>query len=475
LIVALLSLTFSQLKNLLTARGIPLPPADQIQKEILVAILLASDADDSANTDAASVPAAASGCGSPSSSELEQLHLEIIEQTAALRGDSIKNPVKAQALRRLTTSIADMGVSSLSMHIPSSQGDIKSLFTTTRALTSADRLAISSCCNSSADLGAAEAYFYRAVHAVASLRPSVASAPAEVPSKDLQRLMAFCESLLLLACEQRASIADAAESVCCLRGMSVLLNDGTHCEPAAEVVCAVGNAWSKCRETFAALDCFIKSAQGSEACDSAIDSISKPISAISACAASALVKLEESSWMLQNFGSLSKAFVEQLHSDIGRCVDLIVHLIASLQSHVNTPNVFSETNTVLPFIIEQCSSTLKLLQHASASCFYSCPSASSTSPSHLLLGITPRPLDFSGIISLCAEGSKVSDNANLVQEHSSYVQFCSDLSRSVQLVKGQLALPFPPNLPASQEVARAASSAQVIPQTLARHFVGAVL
>lgn len=368
-----------------------------------------------------------------------------------------------------------MGVSSLSMHIPSSQGDIKSLFTTTRVLTSADRLAISSCCSSSADLGAAEAYFYRAVHAVASLRPSVASAPAEVPSKDLQRLMAFCESLLLLACEQRASIADAAESVCCLRGMSVLLNDGTHAEPAAEVVCAVGNAWGKCRETFVALDCFIKSAQGSEACDSAIDFIAKPVSAISACAASALVKLEESSWMLQSFGSLSKVFVEQLHSDIGRCTDLIVHLIASLQSHVNTPNVFSETNTVLPFIIEQCSSALKLLQHASSSCFYSCSSASSASPSQLVFGITPRPLDFSGIISLCAEGSKVSDNANLVQEHSCYVQFCSELSRSVQLVKGHLALPFPPNVPASQEVARAASSAQVIHQTLVRHLVVAFL
>ena len=65
----------------------------------------------------------------------------------------------------------------------------------------------------------------------------------------------------------------------------------------------------------------------------------KPVSAISACAASALVKLEESSWMLQSFGALSKAFVEQLHSDIGRCTDLIVHLIAGLQSHVNTPNV----------------------------------------------------------------------------------------------------------------------------------------
>lgn len=40
-----------------------------------------------------------------------------------------------------------------------------SLFTTTRVLTSTDRHAVSSCCPSPADLGAAEAYFYRAVHA----------------------------------------------------------------------------------------------------------------------------------------------------------------------------------------------------------------------------------------------------------------------------------------------------------------------
>jgi len=105
-----------------------------------------------------------------------------------LRAETIKNPVKAQALRRLTTSLADLGLSSLSSHIPTSQTDIRrcvfprnfryrfllsnsrnlpfcSLFTSTRAYTATDRVAITSCCSSAADLGAAEAYFYRAVHA----------------------------------------------------------------------------------------------------------------------------------------------------------------------------------------------------------------------------------------------------------------------------------------------------------------------
>ena len=120
-----------QLKCLLTARGIPLPPADQMQKEILVEILQASDTDNgsasnpSAADAAADAAAAASTNSSLCAAELQQLHSEIIEETAALRLESIKNPVKAQAFRRLTTSLADTGLSSLSSHIPPSQADIK--------------------------------------------------------------------------------------------------------------------------------------------------------------------------------------------------------------------------------------------------------------------------------------------------------------------------------------------------------------
>jgi hypothetical protein len=116
-----------QLKSLLTARGIPHPPADQIQKEILVAILQASDADTSAAADPDSTldATAEAAAGSLCAVELEQMHLEIIEQAAAMRQENIKNPVKAQALRRLTTGLEDLGVSSLSSHIPPSQGDIK--------------------------------------------------------------------------------------------------------------------------------------------------------------------------------------------------------------------------------------------------------------------------------------------------------------------------------------------------------------
>jgi hypothetical protein len=231
-----------QLKSLLTARGIPLPPADQIQKENLVSILQAADTDAASTGCAAAAPSLSHPLCLP---DLEQLHTEIIEQTALLRADTIKNPVKAQALRRLTTALADMGVSSLSSHIPQSQADIRrsflhckfleihsrfpalnpprSLFTSTRALAATDRLAISSCCSLQADLGAAEAYFYRAVHAgehpsfaaaclhsittgillicynwnsltciaVTSLRPAILAAPAEVPSKDLQVQILF--------------------------------------------------------------------------------------------------------------------------------------------------------------------------------------------------------------------------------------------------------------------------------------------
>ena len=117
---------FAQLKSLLKARGLPLPPPEQILKENLVAILQAFDADDStANDTSTTAPPAAVRSGSLCAAELEQLHLEIIEQAASLRAETIKNPVKAQALRRLTTCLADMGVSALSSHIPHSQLDIK--------------------------------------------------------------------------------------------------------------------------------------------------------------------------------------------------------------------------------------------------------------------------------------------------------------------------------------------------------------
>ena len=117
---------FAQLKSLLKARGLPLPPPEQILKENLVAILQASDADDSTTNDTSTTaPPAAVRSGSLCAAELEQLHLEIIEQAASLRAETIKNPVKAQALRRLTTCLADMGVSALSSHIPQSQLDIK--------------------------------------------------------------------------------------------------------------------------------------------------------------------------------------------------------------------------------------------------------------------------------------------------------------------------------------------------------------
>jgi hypothetical protein len=179
-----------QLKSLLKARGLPLPPPEQILKENLVAILQACDTDNSTTNDASTSSALAVRNGSLCAPELEQLHLEIIEQAASLRAETIKNPVKSQALRRLTNCLAEMGVSALSSHIPESQLDIKrlmlfsflvfafntlpaphsshsstSLFTTTRVLTSTDRHAIASCCAAPADLGAAEAYFYRAVHA----------------------------------------------------------------------------------------------------------------------------------------------------------------------------------------------------------------------------------------------------------------------------------------------------------------------
>jgi hypothetical protein len=426
-----------------------------MQKEILVAILQASDTDNAVSVDPSTADTVTSSSNSSLwATELHQIHLEIIEETAVLRQESIKNPVKAQALRRLTTSLADTGLSSLSSHIPPSQSDIKSLFTSARALDTSDRDAIASCCSNLADLGAAEAYFYRAVHAVTSLRPAVPAAPAEVPSKDLQRLMGFCESLLLIACEQRAAVADAAKSVCSLRGMSVLLNDGTHSEPAAPVLEVVCRAWRCCRETFAALDCFIKNAQGSEGCDAAIDSISKPISAINACASSALTHIEQSSWMQRTFGSLSRTFVTSLQDAIGRCCDLISHLIAAVESHVSTPNEFFETNTVLPFIRDQCCSTLTLLQKASAACT---PPSSGAS-----FGATPHPIDFSHIVAHCAASAKLPENANLIQEHSSQIEFCNELSQSVEKIKGHFSLPTPPNSLSSQEVSRAASSSQAV-------------
>lgn len=98
-----------------------------MQKEILVAILQASDADTSAATDPDTTPDATADAAACClcALELEQMHMEIIEQAASLRQESIKNPVKAQALRRLTTGLEDLGVSSLSSHIPPSQGDIK--------------------------------------------------------------------------------------------------------------------------------------------------------------------------------------------------------------------------------------------------------------------------------------------------------------------------------------------------------------
>jgi hypothetical protein len=247
----LLTLGF-QLKSLLTARGIPFPPADQLQKDTLVEMLQAS-VEESALADGRG------SCVIPSGiqciSELEQLHHEIIEQTSLLRADSIKNPVKAQALRRLTTALADMGLSSLSSNIPPSQSEIKrfvpgfrlfidlyylhyyyystvflirtvSFFATTRVLNGVDRQAILSCCSSQHDLGAAEMYFYRALNAgpfakharvhqlicyltivaVISLRPIIASAPAEVPSKDLHVQMLIISLPFTLLLQHRISI-----------------------------------------------------------------------------------------------------------------------------------------------------------------------------------------------------------------------------------------------------------------------------
>ena len=211
------------------------------------------------------------------------------------------------------------------------------------------------------------------------------------------------------------------------------------------------------RDTFSALDCFVKSVQSSDSCDAATDFISKPISAISACAASALVELEQNSWMKATFGTLSCAFVEQMNRGIGRCTELISHLIAALEPHVKVTNSFFEKNTTLPFIIEQCSVILTLLQQASAAC-----TPSSSSFSHSALGITPRPLHFSHITTLCARGSSVADDANLAQEHACYVEFCSQLSLSVNQAKGLLALPLPPRASLSQELSLAASAAQVV-------------
>jgi hypothetical protein len=208
------------------------------------------------------------------------------------------------------------------------------------------------------------------------------------------------------------------------------------------------------RETFSALECFIKSAQGSEGSDAAIDSISKPISAINACAAAALIELEQSSWMQGTFGSLSRSFVSSLEMTIGRCCELISHLIASLESHVAIPNDFFETNAMLPFILEQCSSALTLLRTASAAC---APSSSSFASA-----ATPHPLDVSHIAAYCSKPLSLPENASLLQEHSSYVKFCADLNQFVLQIKGHLTLPIPPNTPASQEMARSALSAQAV-------------
>ena len=169
--------------------------------------------------------------------------------------------------------------------------------------------------------------------------------------------------------------------------------------------------------------------------------------------------------MLEDFGSISQVFVGQLHESLKRCIDLIVHLIACVESHVSTPNSFFETNTVLPFIMEQSFAVLKLLQHASASCFPSTSTSSSSSPSSIAYGVTPRPLDFGRIRNLCTSGLNLPDNADLTQEHSSHVKFCSELCHAVQQVKGLFALPFPPNSSASQELLHAAASAQVTRQS----------
>ena len=151
-----------------------------------------------------------------------------------------------------------------------------------------------------------------------------------------------------------------------------------------------------------ALECFIRSAQGSEACDAAIDSILKPILAVNACASSALIELEQSSWMQRTFGSLSRAFAQRLHETISRCIDLILHLITCTQSHIATPNSFCETNTALPFIILQCSSALSLLRHA-----LSCTSSSSSSSPSLSFTITPHPIDVRPLVALCNSGLEV--------------------------------------------------------------------
>jgi hypothetical protein len=199
----------------------------------------------------------------------------------------------------------------------------------------------------------------------------------------------------------------------------------------------------------------VKSVQSSDSCDAATDSISKPISAINACAAGALVELEQNSWMKATFNSLSCSFVEQMSRSIGKCSDLICHLIAALQPQVEVTNIFFEKNTTLPFIIEQCSSVLKLLQQAASAC-------APSSYAHSAVGITPRPFDFSGIIKLCSRGSNVADDANLAQEHCCYLEFRSQLSVMVSQVKGLLALPLPPQASLSNELSLAASAGQVV-------------
>jgi hypothetical protein len=196
---------------------------------------------------------------------------------------------------------------------------------------------------------------------------------------------------------------------------------------------------------------FIKSAQGSEACDAAIDSISKPISAINACAASALAHLDQSSWMQRTFGSISRTFVGSIQDAIARCCDIISHLVSSVESHLLTPNSYFETNTLLPFIIEQCYSALHLLRNASAACDPT-PGVDSA----------PHPIDFSHIVSHCVASVQSPHNANLMQEHSSLIKFCSLLSQSVLQMKSHFTLPVPPNSAASEDVSRAALAAQAV-------------
>lgn len=73
-----------------------------------------------------------------------------------------------------------------------------SLFTTTRVLTSTDRHAVSSCCPSPADLGAAEAYFYRAVHAGDLRRLTPARSLSCTWRK--HRLFLWSDILMMLLC-----------------------------------------------------------------------------------------------------------------------------------------------------------------------------------------------------------------------------------------------------------------------------------